>query len=214
MRKKNNLVLRLASLLLVCVLISTYTLCGLLARYTSSGSGSDSARVIKFGDVEIYETASFTKDKLIICPGVEITKDVEVFFNGSESATYLFVQMDASNDWDSDDGIHFEVNDFVEFSIDEDEWTYLEGSDYVYYKVVSPNTVIGNIVDDKHKGVDVIKDGVITVSDRMTMEDLDDLTVIENKIKKTTVRLDFSAIVVQSNGFENVNDAWTSINDK
>ena len=51
MRKKNNLVLRFASLLFICVLISTYTLCGLLARYTSSGSGSDSARVIKFGDV-------------------------------------------------------------------------------------------------------------------------------------------------------------------
>lgn len=41
-------VLRATGILLGMVLVSTYLVCGLFARYTTSASGSDSARVAKF----------------------------------------------------------------------------------------------------------------------------------------------------------------------
>jgi len=50
--KKNkapvNWILRAAGVLLCLVLASSYLVCGLFARYTTSASGSDSARVAKF----------------------------------------------------------------------------------------------------------------------------------------------------------------------
>lgn len=52
MEQKNkapvNWILRAAGVLLCLVLASTYLVCGLFARYTTSASGSDSARVAKF----------------------------------------------------------------------------------------------------------------------------------------------------------------------
>ena len=214
MKKGSNFMLRLASFLFVAVLASTVMLSGLLARYTTTGTGSDSARVIKFGNIEIKETLSATNGKLVICPGVNITKDVEVFFSGSEAKTYVFVKMDTSDDWESNDGIHFNINNLVSFSIDTDQWTYLNGSNYAYYKEVAPNTTVGSVNGNSHIGVDVIKGGTITVSDRLTMDGLDAMTSIVNKIKKTDVDLDFSAIVVQANGFDKVEDAWASIKNK
>lgn len=52
MKQKNrapvNWMLRAASILLCLVLVSSYLVCGMFARYTTSASGSDSARVAKF----------------------------------------------------------------------------------------------------------------------------------------------------------------------
>lgn len=54
MAKKNN-ALRAASTLLVAVLLSTCAISGTFAKYVTSGSGTDSARVAKWG-VEITAT--------------------------------------------------------------------------------------------------------------------------------------------------------------
>lgn len=48
MKIKSNFMLRLASFLFICVIVSTVTLAGLLARYVTSDGGSDSARVASF----------------------------------------------------------------------------------------------------------------------------------------------------------------------
>ena len=65
MAKKNN-ALRAASTLLVTVLLSTCAISGTFAKYVTSGSGTDSARVAKWG-VEITATGetfakSYAKD--------------------------------------------------------------------------------------------------------------------------------------------------------
>ncbi|MDD6060943.1 MAG: hypothetical protein PUB97_11310 [Ruminococcus sp.] len=65
MAKKNN-ALRAASTLLVAVLLSTCAISGTFAKYVTSGSGTDSARVAKWG-VEITATGktfaeSYAKD--------------------------------------------------------------------------------------------------------------------------------------------------------
>lgn len=46
---KKNVMMRLASFLLVAVLISTSAISGTYAKYVTKGTGSDSARVAKFG---------------------------------------------------------------------------------------------------------------------------------------------------------------------
>lgn len=56
MAKKNN-ALRAASTLLVAVLLSTCAISGTFAKYVTTGSGSDSARVAKWG-VEIATTGA------------------------------------------------------------------------------------------------------------------------------------------------------------
>ena len=92
-KRKSNLMLRLASLLLACVIISTYALCGLLARYTTSSSGSDSARVIAFRNLEVEEYGDFTNGTAVLIPGHDLIKDVVVEFGGSEASTIVFVEL-------------------------------------------------------------------------------------------------------------------------
>ena len=55
---KKNRMMRLASGLLVAVLITTSTISGTFAKYTTSGTATDSARVAKFGVTVTGETAA------------------------------------------------------------------------------------------------------------------------------------------------------------
>ena len=61
---------------LFCLTLFSFHLCGgLYARYTARGSASDSARVIKFGELTLTETGDFFQPgKLLIIPGVDLTK--------------------------------------------------------------------------------------------------------------------------------------------
>ena len=52
---KKNRMMRLASLLLVCVLLTTSVISGTFAKYVSTASGSDSVRVAKW-DIEVEDT--------------------------------------------------------------------------------------------------------------------------------------------------------------
>ena len=54
---KKNVMMRLASFLLVAVLISTSAISGTYAKYVTEGTGTDSARVAKWGvDIEVAGT--------------------------------------------------------------------------------------------------------------------------------------------------------------
>lgn len=52
---KKNRMMRLASVLLVCVLLTTSVISGTFAKYISTASGSDTARVAKW-DIEVEDT--------------------------------------------------------------------------------------------------------------------------------------------------------------
>lgn len=58
---KKNRMMRVASALLVAVLLSTCAISGTFAKYVTSGNGSDSARVAKFG-VTVSGTADTFKE--------------------------------------------------------------------------------------------------------------------------------------------------------
>ena len=63
---KKNRMMRVASALLVAVLLSTCAISGTFAKYVAKGSGSDTARVAKWG-VQVTGTAETTED--VVAPG-------------------------------------------------------------------------------------------------------------------------------------------------
>jgi hypothetical protein len=61
---KKNKMMRLASALLVLTLLTTSLISGTLAKYTTSGNASDTARVAKFG-VVINTSGSLFSDAYV-----------------------------------------------------------------------------------------------------------------------------------------------------
>lgn len=193
-KPKINIPMYAAVVLFYLTAISTYMVSGLYARYTTSGVGSDTARVITFGDVSITETGDFadaTNDMLIV-PGHDLTKKAVVNFSGSEAATYVFVEVILSHGWTVNEGT-FSFGSQLQWQIAEGweqlEWTELNR--YVFCKALGPNEVLA---------ADIIKDGKITVSDAIT------------SIPNCTIS--FRASVVQSHGFTDHAQAWASIKAK
>ncbi len=89
MRKVNskaNPIFRIAAILVCLTLITTYMMSGMYARYSTSTSGSDSARVAKFSVSDMLKQGDTVEDKIEISmlPGEEkvytftITNDSEV----------------------------------------------------------------------------------------------------------------------------------------
>ena len=202
-RTNVNIPMCLAAILLCLTLLSLHWTSGLYARYSTSEAGSDSARVIRFGDLTLTEEGDFYEGKnLMILPGVDLQKKAMVSFDGSESATYVFVEV-APTKWETADHKAFSIlsNDeaVMQWQIAEG-WTFLEadGGTYVYYRELAPNTELDR--------VDILaEEGKITVSGAITRKDIQNLTGVSIKLR---------ASVVQSGGFENPAEAWKSIMEK
>lgn len=198
---KVNIPMCIASVLFCLTLISIHLTSGLYAKYISSASGSGSARVIAFGDLTLTETGNFYEDnKLMIIPGVDLTKKAVVDFAGSEAATYVFVEVKPSAWQVASDNESFSITlnskTAMQWSI-ADGWMFLKSANgtYVYYRELAPNTVL----DD----ADIIaEDGKITVSDQITKNEIASMTGISIKLRAT---------VVQSGGFESPEAAWNSV---
>lgn len=201
-KPKMNIPMCLAGVLFCLTMVSVYMVSGLYARYSTSGTGSDSARVIKFGDISISETGDFqegTKNMLVI-PGVDLAKKAVVNFEGSEAATYVFVEVDLAGPWEYEETgktFHIDVMDdtMVDWTVAEG-WQYLEDTNYVFYQELGPNTPLS---------ADIIKESKIRVSDSITKTNIGTLQ---------DASITFRASVVQSNGFENVQAAWASLQSK
>ena len=198
--RRSPAVFYFAIAVLVLVVITTNCTGGLFARYASYGEGEDSARVIKFGDI----TLTTTIDNFLIVPGRDIAKTAKISFAGSESATYLFVVLDVGEAWSFSASSMFSVTldsvTAMQWSVVTSDWTYLptqEGK-YVFYKTLAPNVSLDN--------VEVVSGAKITVSNDITNTMLNLLA--ENKEK---LSISISATVVQSNGFDDVSTAWTSV---
>ena len=196
-----SIMIRVAGLLFILIMISVYLLGGVLARYVTYGTGSDSARVAKFSELTITETGDFdgasTKKGMII-PGVDLTKDAEVHFKSSEMDTVVFVEVILSDNWTKTENT-FSVSNQLSWTM-ADGWTYLtsdtfnESNRYVYYQVVESNNEL--------KADILAENGKITVSAAITEANID---ALEN----TAISLRASAI--QAGGFEKVEDAWAAM---
>lgn len=191
---KVNIPICLAGVLLCLTLFSMHFTGGLFARYVSRDSGSDSARVIQFGDLTLTETPNL--DKWLITPGVDMTKDATVTFAGSESATYVFAQITLTGNW-TVEGNQFAIRDggnaLLSWAV-ADGWTPVEGTTYVYYRELAPNVPLTADI--------VAENGKIAVSKSITRTQLKDMTGIS---------IEFSAAVVQSGGFADAKAAWASV---
>ena len=197
---KFNLPMCMAAALFCLTLISLHLTSGLYAKYVSTASGDDSARVVTFGDLTLTETGSFYDgSKLMIIPGVNLQKKAVVDFEGSEVATYIFVEITPVK-WVTSDQKNFSliVNEktAMQWAV-ADGWDYLKTVDgtHVYYCKLNPN--------DNAFHADIIADnGTITVSDQITKTDLQSMTGISIKLRAT---------VVQLGGFSGPGDAWNSV---
>lgn len=205
-----NIPMLIACVLLCLTMISIHMTSGLYSRYVSTGEGSDSARVIKFGKLNLEESGDFVYDSenlqndFVIIPGVDLKKKATVSFDGSEAATYVFVEVELSDNWTGPDTFKVSSTDgttaYMTWKI-ADGWTYLGQYEkgYVYYKALEPNTKLD-------KADIVAEEGKIEVSSQIP-------TITgNNNINDTYIK--FHAKVVQANGFENVTQAWASISGK
>lgn len=198
---KVNIPMCIASFLFCLTLISIHLTSGLYAKYITSASGNDSARVIAFGDLTLTETGDFYEgSKLMIIPGVDLTKKAVVNFSGSEAATYVFVEVEPSATWQTTDKQTFSITlnnkTAMQWSIDEG-WNLLiaENGTFVYYRELAPNTMLND--------VDIIaENGKIAVSDQITKSEIASMVSIYIKLR---------AMVVQSGGFANPETAWNSV---
>lgn len=192
-----------AGLVLLCLtLFSMHLTSGLYARYVTTDSADDAARVITFGDLTLTETGDFVDGSAIIVPGVDLTKRVVVSFTGSESATYTFIEVKVGK-WMNADKTLFYVgsvsNPLMSWSVAEgwESLGYIDGS-YVYYRADKANN--NSFTCDF-----IASEGVISVSDSIKKSDLADMHGMFIRLQAT---------VVQSNGFNNPSDAWASVSGK
>ena len=199
-KTKMNIPMCLAAILLCLTLISIHLTSGLYAKYISSASGNDSARVIKFGELTLTEEGDFYEgNKLMIIPGVALTKKATVSFSGSESATYVFVEITPSK-WSTSDNKTFSRmsngKTAMQWNVAEG-WLFLKSDNgtYIYYRELTPNTEL--IATDI-----IAENGKIAVSNQITKSEIQVMTGISIKLRAT---------VVQSGGFENPEAAWNSV---
>ena len=199
--KPHVFVLRLAAVLLILVMLSTSMLAGRYARYASTATGGDSARVIRFGDLTLTESGNFYDgNKLMVIPGVDLTKKAVVDFTGSEAATYVFLEITPSNWAVSGDHLSYSVMFGSKTGLYWEVaagWGYLlsENGTHVYYRALDPNTPLSQ--------ADIIaQDGKITVSAQITKSELASMT---------DVSIDLRISAVQAGGFASVTAAWNSI---
>lgn len=197
---KVNMPLCVAGVLLCLTLFSFHLTGGLYARYTQSAAGGAAARVVRFGALTLEESGDFYEtNKLRMIPGVDLTKTATVSFAGSESATFVFVEMQLPH-WGTADNatFSFAINGktALQWRV-ADGWTFLrvDGGTYVYYRELPPNTVLD--------AVDVIAaGGTVTVSETLTKSDMAALTGVEFNLR---------AGVVQSIGFDSPAAAYEAV---
>ncbi|MBQ4049980.1 MAG: hypothetical protein IJD07_04945 [Clostridia bacterium] len=190
----------LALVLLCAVLVMGRLMGGLYAAYTTKNDSGDSARVIKFGDITLTESPT---SQLVVIPGVDIKKSAKITFDGSESATYVFVEIALVGAWtfDSTNKIfsieRADSTALMSWTVSGD-WDYVTGTGsdkkYAFYKHLTPNT---SLID-----VEIIDGCKVQISEEVTKTELDTLC---------SASISITATVVQSIGFESVGQAWSSV---
>lgn len=169
---------------LLYLAVVTFALTGVtFSRYVASAHSQDEARVITFGDLTVTDSGSVQ-----VQPGVAAEKDLTVHFEGSEAATYVFVELQGS-DWTlGADGIYHDATGLMTWRV-ADGWTHLR--DNVYYRELAPNTALD---------AGLIDGGAVNVSEDMTR------TQMQAAAGKLHIRV--KAAAVQREGGDTAQIAW------
>lgn len=176
---------------LLYLAVATFALTGVtFSRYVASAHSQDEARVITFGDLTVTDSGSAQ-----VQPGVAAQKDLTVHFDGSEAATYVFVELKGS-DWTrgADNRTYTYGGGSLSWRV-ADGWTHLR--DNVYYRELAPNTAL----DDGF-----IDGGTVDVSEDMTRTELEELS------KALSIRV--RAAAVQREGGDTAETAWERLSGR
>jgi len=210
--KKAKFRLSFSAVLLYLALIAAALSGVTFSRYVTGTTVSDSARVAMMKELTVTETGG--SDQRVILPGVDMTKQAVVDFEGSEMACYVFCAITA-NGWTRTDNFHYTAgNGLLNWAVDNTKWIFLQGdgSTSVYYCIVNANTVL-------HADV-LAEDGKITVSENITKSQLDALAE-----PAAPLSIKISATAVQYHGFseglsagyteaERAEAAWNAVKGK
>ena len=189
--QKSKFRLPFSAVLLYLVLIAAALSGVTFSRYMVGTTAGDTARVAIMRDITVTETGNFAEtDKWVITPGVDMIKNAVVNFEGSEMACYVFCEIKTTGWSRMDDNYSFVFSggneNILGWAVN-NGWKFLSGngSEAVYYRIVSANTVLQT---------DVLADGgKITVSENITKTQLDSLP--------KDMQIKISATAVQYNGF-------------
>lgn len=173
---------------LLYLAVATFALTGVtFSRYVASAHSQDGARVAAFGGLTVTDSGETP-----VQPGVAAPKDLTVHFDGSEAATYVFVELKGS-DWTlGADGIYHDATGLMTWRV-ADGWTHLQ--DNVYYRELAPNTALT---------AGLIDGGTVNVSENMTRTELEKLS------KALSIRV--QAAAVQREGGDTAETAWARVN--
>lgn len=182
------------------------------SRYMTGTTVGDTARVAIMRDITVTETGNFAEpDKWVITPGVDMIKKAVVNFEGSEMACYVFCEIKTTGWSRMNDNYRFAFSvgseNILGWAVN-DDWKFLSGngSEAVYYRIVSANTVLQ---------ADVLADGgKITVSENITKTRLG--------LLPKDMQIKISATAVQYNGFsegeyteeQRALAAWNAVKNK
>lgn len=173
---------------LLYLAVATFALTGVtFSRYVASAHSQDEARVAAFGGLTVTDSGSVQ-----VQPGVPAKKDLTVRFDGSEAATYVFVELKDSGWTRGADGIYHDAAGLMTWRV-ADGWTHLQ--DNVYYRELAPNTALD---------AGLIDDGAVNVSENMTRTELEKLS------KALSIRV--QAAAVQREGGDTAETAWARVN--
>ena len=176
---------------LLYLAVATFALTGVtFSRYVASAHSQDEGRVITFGDLTVTDSGVTP-----VQPGVAAQKDLTVRFDGSEAATYVFVEVQGS-DWTrgADNRTYTYGADRLSWRV-ADGWTHLQ--DNVYYRALSPNTALT---------AGLIDGGAVNVSEDMTRTELQALP--------TTLGIRVQAAAVQREGGDTAQIAWERLSGR
>ena len=196
-------------LLLIAAAVSGVT----FSKYITGTTVGDTARVAIMRDITVTETGNFAEtDKWVITPGVDMIKNAVVNFEGSEMACYVFCEIKTTGWSRMNDNYGFAFSgggeSILSWAVNKNDWTFLSGngSEAVYYRIVSANTVLQ---------ADVLADGgKITVSENITKTQLG--------LLPKDMQIKISATAVQYNGFsegeyteeQRALAAWNAVKNK
>ena len=175
---------------LLYLAVATFALTGVtFSRYVASAHSQDEGRVITFGDLTVTDSGSVQ-----VQPGVPAEKDLTVRFEGSEAATYVFVELQGSDWTRGADGIYHDAAGLMTWRV-ADGWTHLR--DNVYYRELAPNTALD---------AGLIDGGAVNVSEDMTRTELE-------KLPKA-LSIHVKAAAVQREGGDTAQIAWERLSGR
>ena len=191
MKNRRNVSNKTVAILLALVLAIGCAVGGTLAWLISKTEPV--VNTFTYGDININLAETTGTDYKII-PGVNISKDPKVTVTAGSEACWLFVKVKEEN-W----------NNKVSYSI-ADGWTKGDGTSIpqnVYYREVEAANAKAGVSYYILKGDTTYANGVVTVSDTLTKEDIKGIT--------TNPTLTFTAHAVQKDSIDTAADAWAKI---